>query len=228
MSAGEISNAAYDRIGGVFHRALTGLTVEQLKEQPSGPESNPIGWLAWHLSRTQDKNYSELLGEEEAWTADGGHERFGLAPDRGSGNGDSLEQVCAFDPIDSDTLIAYFEVARTKSRRFLDAVTDDDLEKPSAAGVSAGRDDQDIHRPASPETSSSTRGRSPMCVGWLTGTAGTARSLPATKHRAQDGENKNMLTQEQNDRITRVGPGTPTGELHAALLAPHRRCRRAR
>ena len=135
MSAGEISNAAYDRIGGVFHRALTGLTIDQLREQPSGPESNPIGWLAWHLTRTQDKNYSELLGEEEGWTADGWHERFGLPAVRGTGNGDSLEQVRAFDPIDSDTLIAYFEAARDKSRRFLDAVTDDDLEKPSAAGV---------------------------------------------------------------------------------------------
>ena len=135
MSAGEISNAAYDRIGGVFQRALAGLTIEQLKAQPSGPESNPIGWLAWHLSRTQDKNYSELLGEEELWVTDGWCERFGMSADRGTGNGDSLEQVCAFDPIDSDTLIAYFEAARDKSRRFLDALTDDDLEKPSAAGV---------------------------------------------------------------------------------------------
>ena len=135
MSAGEISNAAYDRIGGVFQRALTGLTVEQLKAQPSGPEGNPIGWLAWHLTRTQDKNYSELLGEEEAWTADGWCERFGMAADSGSGIGNTPEQVRAFDPIDSDTLLAYFEVAREKSRRFLDAVTDDDLERPSAAGV---------------------------------------------------------------------------------------------
>ena len=135
MSAGDISNAAYDRIGGVFQRALTGLSIEQLKAQPSGPESNPIGWLAWHLTRTQDKTYSQLLGGEEAWTADRWCERFGQPADRGTGNGDSLEQVCAFDPIDSDTLIAYFEAAREKSRRFLDAITDDDLEKPSAAGV---------------------------------------------------------------------------------------------
>lgn len=135
MSAGEISNAAYDRIGGVFQRALTGLTIEQLKAQPSGPESNPIGWLAWHLSRTQDKNYSQLLGEDELWAAGGWCARFGLPADRGTGNGDSLEQVRAFDPIDSDTLIAYFEAARERSRRFLESVTDDDLEKPSAAGV---------------------------------------------------------------------------------------------
>ena len=135
MSAGEISNAAYDRIGGVLHRALDGLSVEQLKAQPSGPESNPIGWLAWHLVRTQDKNYSLLLGEEEAWTADGWHRRFGLPADRGSGNGDTLEQVRAFDPVDAETLVAYFEAAREKSRRFLDSLADGDLEKPSAAGA---------------------------------------------------------------------------------------------
>ena len=135
MSAGEISNAAYDRIAGVFRRALDGLSVEQLKAQPSGPEGNPIGWLAWHLVRTQDKNYSLLLGEEEAWTADGWHQRFGLPADRGSGNGDTLEQARGFDPVDAATLLAYFEAAREKSRRFLDAVSDSDLEQPSAAGA---------------------------------------------------------------------------------------------
>ena len=135
MSAGEISNAAYDRIGGVFHRALTGLTVNQLKAQPAGPEGNPIGWLAWHLTRTQDKNYSLLLGEEEAWIADGWHERFGLPANNHSGIGDSPDRVREFDPIDADTLIAYFGVAREKSRRFLEALSDDDLEKPSPAGV---------------------------------------------------------------------------------------------
>ena len=135
MSAGEISNAAYARIGGVFNRALTGLSIEQLKAQPSGPEGNPIGWTAWHLTRTQDMNYSRLLGTEEAWVADGWHERFGLAPDRGTGNGDSLEQVRGFDPVDAETLMAYFEAARAKSRAFLEAVKDEDLEKPSAVGV---------------------------------------------------------------------------------------------
>ncbi len=135
MSAGEISNAAYDRIGGVLHRALTGMTVDQLKAQPAGPEGNPIGWLAWHLTRTQDKNYSLLLGEEEAWIAEGWHERFGLPADAHSGIGDSPDRVRQFDPIDADTLIAYFDIAREKSRRFLEALSDDDLEKPSAAGV---------------------------------------------------------------------------------------------
>ncbi len=135
MSVGQISNAAYDRIGGVFRRALDGMTVDQLTTQPAGPESNPIGWLAWHLARTQDKNYSLLLGEDEAWSADGWSERFGLPADRGTGNGDSLDQVRAFDPIDADTLLAYYDAAREKSRRFLDALSNDDLDQPSAANA---------------------------------------------------------------------------------------------
>ncbi len=133
MSAGEISNAAYDRVGGLLKRALDGLTADQLTVQPAGPESNPIGWLAWHLARTQDKNYSLLLGEEELWSTDRWCDRFGLPADRGTGNGDSLDQVRAFDPIDADTLLAYFDAAREKSRRFLDNLADDDLDNPSAA-----------------------------------------------------------------------------------------------
>ena len=140
MSAGAISNAAYDRIGGVLRRALTGLSRDQLTVQPAGPESNPIGWLAWHLTRTQDKNYSLLLGEEEAWAAGGWAQRFGLDADRGSGNGDSLDQVRAFDPIDADTLLAYFDVCREKSRRFLDAVTEADLDAPSPASAASANE----------------------------------------------------------------------------------------
>ncbi len=133
MSAGDISNAAYDRIGGVFRRALDGLDIPQLKAQPAGPQSNPIGWLAWHLSRTQDKNYSLLLRQNEAWTTHAWCQRFQLPPNRGSGNGDSLEQVRAFDPINAQTLIAYFDAAREKSRTFLNNLSDADLEQPSPA-----------------------------------------------------------------------------------------------
>ena len=48
MSAGTISQAAYDRIGGVMTRALTGLSPEQLRTQPAGPESNPIDKHGWY------------------------------------------------------------------------------------------------------------------------------------------------------------------------------------
>ena len=147
MSAGEISNAAYDRIGGVFNRALTGLSIEQLKAQPSGPEGNPIGWTAWHLTRTQDRNYSQLLGTEEAWVADGWHERFGLAPDRGTGNGDSLEQVRGFDPVDAETLMAYFVGRARKVPRIPRGGKGRGPGEAERGGRSTERNHQDLHRP---------------------------------------------------------------------------------
>ena len=49
----------------------------------------------------------------------------------GTGNGDSLEKVRAFDPINSDTLLSYFKAARERSREFLDNLTEEDLDSPS-------------------------------------------------------------------------------------------------
>ena len=131
MSAGTISQAAYDRIGGVMTRALTGLSPEQLRTQPAGPESNPIGWMAFHLSRGHDANFSNLLGQETAWAAERWYERFGVPADRSSGIGDSLDDVRAFDPIDAETMLGYWEAARARSRALLGSLTDADLDKPT-------------------------------------------------------------------------------------------------
>ncbi|MCH8848339.1 MAG: DinB family protein [Chloroflexi bacterium] len=138
MSAGTIPQAAFDRIDGVMKRALAGLTVEQLRTQPAGPESNPIGWIAWHLSRTHDTNFSNLLGQEQAWVAEQWFERFGLPADCGTGNGDSLDDVRAFDPIDAETTLGHWEAARARSRAFLEALTDADLDTPTPARPNAG------------------------------------------------------------------------------------------
>ena len=131
MSTGAISQAAFDRIDGVMKRALDGLSIEQLRRQPAGPESNPIGWIAWHLSRVHDANFSNLLGQDQAWVAERWHERFGLPADVGSGSGDTLDAVRAFDPVDAETTLGYWEAARSRSRAFLDSLTEADLDKPS-------------------------------------------------------------------------------------------------
>ena len=51
------------RIEDELGQALKGLTVEDLNLQPA-PDCNSIGWLAWHLTRSHDRNMSELMGEE--------------------------------------------------------------------------------------------------------------------------------------------------------------------
>ena len=73
--------------------AVEGLSDEELHQRPA-PESNPIGWLMWHLSRVQDFAVSSMGGQETVWVREGWHERFGMAPDPAyRGNGDTNEQT---------------------------------------------------------------------------------------------------------------------------------------
>jgi hypothetical protein len=59
-------------------QVLKGLTVEDLNTQPA-PDCNSIGWLAWHLTRSHDRNMSEVMGEEQLWTAEKWHAKFNRA-----------------------------------------------------------------------------------------------------------------------------------------------------
>ena len=45
------------------------------------PGTNSIGWLLWHLTRSHDRNVSELQNRQQLWLSDGWHERFGKAAD---------------------------------------------------------------------------------------------------------------------------------------------------
>ena len=76
--------------------AMEGVTDGQLYQQPS-PDTNSIGWLAWHLYRWQDQLAARASGLDQVWHADRWYERFGVGPER-TGQGDSLEQVVSFRP----------------------------------------------------------------------------------------------------------------------------------
>src|SRR3954468_9431206 len=56
---------------------LEGLSAEDLAHRPGGT-GNSIAWLLWHLARVEDDHVAGLTGGEQAWTAEGWHERSGL------------------------------------------------------------------------------------------------------------------------------------------------------
>ena len=96
MSLGEVLKDALDRNERYMIPAVEGLSRDQLMLRPA-PESNPIGWLMWHLSRVQDYAVSTLSSEETEWVKGEWYKHFNMAPDPGyRGNGDSNEQVDAF------------------------------------------------------------------------------------------------------------------------------------
>ena len=113
------------------HRALTraveGLSDEQVYQQPS-PDTNSIGWLAWHLSRWKDRFAARVSGQPEAWVSEGWNERFGMDAEA-TGLGDTPEQVAAFHP-DRALLFGYVDAAHRATVERVEAMSDEDLEKP--------------------------------------------------------------------------------------------------
>lgn len=88
MTSAELLVDAFGRIRGAVHRVVDGLTPEQLTFRVD-PEANSIAWLVWHLTRIQDDHLAGVAEAEQAWTAQGWVERFGLPfdpPDTGYGH----------------------------------------------------------------------------------------------------------------------------------------------
>jgi hypothetical protein len=127
MTSARLLADAFDRIHGVVHRAVGGLTPEQLAVRVDD-EANSIAWLVWHLTRIQDDHVADAAGTSQAWTSGGWAERFGLpfdATDTGYGHG--REQVAAVQVESGDLLTGYHDAVYERTLHYVGALTDDDL-----------------------------------------------------------------------------------------------------
>ena len=144
MDAPEFVADAFERVKALLEKSLLGLTPEQLCLQPS-PDTNPIGWLCWHLTRVQDDHVSNLAGREQAWTSKGWHLKFDLPKDPSDyGTGDSIERVRGFKAPDVQTLLAYYNDVHRRTQEYLAGLTpkgmdvpvnDDRWQPPPSVGV---------------------------------------------------------------------------------------------
>jgi Protein of unknown function (DUF664) len=64
MTSAELLVDAVGRIRGAVHRAVDGLTPEQLAFRLD-PEANSIAWLVWHLTRIQDDHLDRIV--DRSW-----------------------------------------------------------------------------------------------------------------------------------------------------------------
>lgn len=142
MTSAELLADAYDRIRQVVTRALAGLSDEQLATRV-GPAANSIAWLVWHLTRIQDDHVAHVAGVEQAWTAEGWHDRFGLPFDPADhGYGHSSEEVGAVR-VSGELLAGYHAAVHARTDAFvrtlvdadLDRVVDSSFDPPVTAGV---------------------------------------------------------------------------------------------
>jgi hypothetical protein len=124
MTSAELLVDAFGRIGGAVHRVVDGLTPEQLTFQVD-PEANSIAWLVWHLTRIQDDHLAGVAEAEQAWTAQGWVERFGLPFDpRDTGYGHRADEVAAVHVDSGELLVGYYDAVHEQTLRYVERLSD--------------------------------------------------------------------------------------------------------
>ncbi len=113
-----------------FTTAVTGLSPEQLNFQPK-PQSNSIGWLAWHATRSQDRMNADLFGEDQLSVSAKWHIKFNRSPDQNdTGFGHTPAQVAGFRAPDAPTLLDYYQAVNERTKIYITTrLTEADLQR---------------------------------------------------------------------------------------------------
>jgi hypothetical protein len=127
MTSAELLADAFGRIRGVVHRAVDGLTAEQLASRVD-PQANSIAWLVWHLTRIQDDHLAGAFQAEQVWVAQGWAERFGLPFDpRDTGYGHQADDVAAVRVASGELLVGYHDAVHEQTTRYVEGLGDAEL-----------------------------------------------------------------------------------------------------
>ena len=125
----QLMAAIFQQVSQVLERALDGLSQEDLNQQPSF-DTNSMGWLAWHLTRGQDRAIAGLMGEEQLWVKDGWHVKFNRPADpQDFGLGHTPEDVAAFNSPDVGTLLNYHRAVLERTKRYLGRLSEAELDR---------------------------------------------------------------------------------------------------
>ena len=125
MDAPSFWTVVMERADGVLIPAVEGLTPEELRAQPAGPETNPIGWLTWHLAKVQDDYLALISGSPTLWERDDWGSRF---PNAEHALHMAPDEVGAFDPVDASTLLEYHVAVRKRGSEVMGSLSPDEFE----------------------------------------------------------------------------------------------------
>ena len=120
---------AYDRLPELVEETLGGVRAADL-DWPPRPGCNPLGWTAWHLTRVQDGQIADLMGQADLWTRDGWHAKFDRPADHDdSGYGHTAEQVRAFRSPSAKVQLDYLRAVTGRTKHYLASLTPADLDR---------------------------------------------------------------------------------------------------
>ena len=119
----------FGRVLEVLEPALKGVTRADLDKLPK-PDCNSMGWIVWHLTRGQDAQVADLLGEEQVWTKDKWYEKFKLPADpENTGFGHTPDQVAAFRSPGPKVLLDYYKATMEQTKRYLNGLKKTELDR---------------------------------------------------------------------------------------------------
>lgn len=131
MTIADLLVDAFGRIRETVSDTIYGLTHAQLAYRID-PDTNPVSWLIWHLTRIQDDHVAAAFGLQQVWSEGGWAPRFGLpAHSMDTGYGHSGFQVVAIaEAVSSaDVLADYHEATYEQTVKLVSGVTDTDLDR---------------------------------------------------------------------------------------------------
>jgi hypothetical protein len=127
MTSAQLLTDAFDRIRGVVHHVVGGLTPDELAYRVTN-QANSIAWLVWHLTRIQDDHVADVAGIDQVWTSQEWSERFGLPFDAAdTGYGHTGDEVAAVRVESGKLLTAYHDAVYEQTLGYVGGLTDDDL-----------------------------------------------------------------------------------------------------
>ena len=112
-----------------LEKALTNLSQDDLNKQPH-PDSNSMGWLTWHLSRTQDRAIASITGDQQIWIKDNWYTKFHLSADtQDTGFGHTSQDVTKFKSPKPETLLEYYRAVLGRTEQYLVGLSTTELER---------------------------------------------------------------------------------------------------
>ena len=134
MELREFIKMALGRVNQGTDRTLKDLTPAELKWQPK-PEGNSIGFLLYHMARTEDRFVSaNILEQPTEWISGGWAQKLGIPETDSGGYGYTPEMVAAFPVPSLPDLQAYAEAVRKKTNETLDSMTSEQTDRTVKVG----------------------------------------------------------------------------------------------
>ncbi|MGH8859646.1 MAG: mycothiol transferase [Jatrophihabitantaceae bacterium] len=128
MNEADLLTDAFTRIRDTVHSVVRGLDEDQLAFRVDG-RANSVAWSVWHLTRIQDDHVAGVGGYEQAWTADGWYDRFGLPFDaREHGYGHTSDDMAAVRA-PAELLAGYHDAVFARTSAYLQTITAADLDR---------------------------------------------------------------------------------------------------